>query len=400
MAPSGTAQAHGACSRCLRRAWLLGELSAVLDRLSGDRSRLLDALALEDEQLLAALAGRRRDELAARMAALDEESLRPPAGIVAVCRHDRGYPRALADPAAPGLLFHSCAAGRLAELTAGPVVSILGARRCSAYGSEIARALGRGLAAAGVTVASALTGALATAAHAGAREARGTSVAVAGAGLRSSTSARGPVEGGADPRAAWMCTVTELPCGCSGRRWGAIAAERLLAGLCTVLVVVEASDAPRELGAAELARARGRVVAAVPGRVTSPLSAGPHALLRRGATLIGGAEDVLELLHGSSSACLTSQSRAHGEGLEPRLRGVLERVACGCETVEELCRGAGDPGEVLLALSELELMGLLLRADGGRYLPRAPSPEPARSPVVEQAGAALKKHGPSADASI
>jgi DNA processing protein len=169
-----------------------------------------------------------------------------------------------------------------------------------------------------------------------------------------------------------VCAVSELPSGCSGRRWGAIAAERVLVELCAVLVLVEASDAPGDLGGAAMARAGGRIVAAVPGRVTSPLSAGPHSLLRAGAELVCGAGDVLELLHRVPRADLPAAPGARGSGLEARLRSVLERVAGGCETADELCRGARDPGEVLLALSELELMGLLLRGDGGRYLPRAP----------------------------
>jgi DNA processing protein len=293
------------------------------------------------------------------MMSLDAESLHPPAGIEAVCRHDRGYPHALAGPAAPRMLFHSGTRGLLADLTTGPVVSIMGARRCSTYGSEVARSLARGLTAAGVTVASTRAGALAKAAHAGAREARGASIAVTGAGL----------PGGTDTA---MCTVTELPPGCSGRRWGPIAAERVLAVLCTVLVVVESPQAAGELAAAELARAHARTVAAVPGRITSPLSAGPHALLRSGAKLVAGSEDLLELLHRAPHSDLAAPPRTRSAGLEPRLRAVFERVACGCETADELCRDAGDPGEMLLALSELELLGLLIRGDGGRYLARGP----------------------------
>jgi DNA processing protein len=369
-APAASSPGPGACSDCRRRSWLLGELGAVLDRLSGDRGRLLDALALDDEQLLAALAGRRRGELAARMRSLDEAWLRAPAGIAALCRHDRGYPRALAGPTAPRMLFHSGARGRLAELGAGPVVSILGGRRASDYGSEVARGLARGLAAAGVTVASTPGGAIAGAVHAGAGEVGGASIAAAGAGL----SAEGAVHGmqGSARDARGVCAVSELPSGCSGRRWGTIAAERVLVELCAVFVVVEASHAPIELTGAALARARGRVVAAVPGRVTSPLSAGPHALLRAGAELVCCAGDVLELLGRAPRADPRVSPGAQRPGLEPRLLGVLESVAGGCETADELCRSAGDPGEVLLALSELELMGLLLRGDGGRYLPRVP----------------------------
>jgi predicted Rossmann fold nucleotide-binding protein DprA/Smf involved in DNA uptake len=60
--------------------------------------------------------------------------------------------------------------------------------------------------------------------------------------------------------------------------------------------------------------------------------------------------------------------------LRPALRRVLERVGAGQDTAEKLAHSEADAADVLLALSELELMGLLARGDGGRYVPRAPSP--------------------------
>ncbi|HEX7610769.1 MAG TPA: DNA-processing protein DprA [Solirubrobacteraceae bacterium] len=360
-----------ACAECLRRSWLLGELGPVLDRLTGDRSRLLDTLALDRAQLLAALGGRRRGELQARMDALAEHELGPPAPFAAVCRHAPGCPAAMLDPAAPTMLFHDGSRGLVEELLAGPVVALVAATRTSDYGAEVARALARGLSVAGVTVAAAARGAVPDAVHRGAAEVGCASIAAAAGGLGTATTAHRQPPGTGRKRRA--CTVSELPCASAGRRWGAVAAERVLVGLCAVLVVVECSDAPAELASAELARAGGRVVAAVPGRVTSPLSAGPHALLRDGARLARSTGDVLELLDRPAAPGSWTPG-GPAAGLEPRLRGVLERVAGGCETAEELCHGAPDPTSVLLALSELELLGVLLRGEGGRYLPSAAPP--------------------------
>src|SRR6202035_3607799 len=93
------------------------------------------------------------------------------------------------------------------------------------------------------------------------------------------------------------CAVAELPCGSLPRRWGWPASERIVAGLASVTVVVEAEEVARELLGARLAIAHGGTVAAMPGRVTSPLSRGPHALLIAGAHLVRGPADVLELLY-------------------------------------------------------------------------------------------------------
>jgi DNA processing protein len=359
---AATAASHDACTACLRHSWLLGELGAVLDRLSGDPGRLLGALELGEAQLLAALGGRRRGELEGRLAGLDPAALRPPTGIAAICRHHARYPRTLRGDSAPRVLFHTGPQGQLAALGAGPVVAILGGRRASDYGSELARGLARGLSASGVTVASTLRGAIAAGVRSGAAEVAARSIACAPAGLRAQRVAAG-ARGLAD-----VCAVSELPSDCSGRRWGSIAAARVLAELCTVMVVVEAEDNARELACALLARDRGRRVVATPGRVTSPLSAGPHALVRSGAELVRGAADVLELLD-HAAASKSAGPQEPGSGLRALLRETLERVRSGCETPEELCRGVHDRGAVLLALTELELMGLLFRDDAGRYQP-------------------------------
>ena len=100
-----------------------------------------------------------------------------------------------------------------------------------------------------------------------------------------------------------------------------------------------------------------------------------------GASLVRGPQDVLELLYplgaSRSDGHATREPRADLEphaGLEPRLQATLERVGTGYDTPDKLTRGGVDSAEVLLALSELELMGLLARGDGGRYVPRHPLP--------------------------
>lgn len=362
-----------ACTGCRRRSWLLSSLSGPLEYCARDRARLLELLALEDGELIEAVAGRRKAELQARYEHFRPAELPSDPQVEAICRHCREYPRALDDRAAPHVLEVAGGAARLAKLTAAPVVAILGSRAPSDYGLQMARSLARGLAASGVTVVASLTNGIAVAAHAGTLDGGGASVAVTGGGLAVSCPARRRSLYERVKRAG--CAVSELPLDCAGRRWGQLASERILAALPRVAIVVEADDTPEDLAAARIAVALGRTVAAIPGRVTSPLSRGTHALLMDGATLVRDPRDVLELLYTlgpseQSEPPLAPASASTQDGLQPRLRAILERVGTGCDTPDKLARAGVEPSTAVLALSELEVIGLLARGDGGRYIPR------------------------------
>jgi DNA processing protein len=265
---------------------------------------------------------------------------------------------------------------RLAKLTTAPTVAIVGSRAPSDYGWEVARSLARGLAASGVTVVAGLDDGIAAAALAGALEAGGACVAVLSDGLGVSCP---PRRRSLYERVAHAgCAVSELPADCSGRRWGARASVRIVVELALLSVVVEADATPAELFAAHTAVALGRPVAAIPGRVSSPLSRGTHALLMHGAALVRGPRDVLELLSQPdadrpverSVRCAEAQAPAP-VSLRAELQLVLERVGAGHDTPDKLERAGVALAEVLPALGELELAGLLARGDGGRYLLRA-----------------------------
>jgi DNA processing protein len=364
-----------ACSSCLRRSWLLAQLSGPLDYCARQQGRLLELLALDDADLLAAAAGRRTSELRALYERFDVPAGAGREDMHAICRHAPSYPAALDSPASPHMLHVFAGGERLAFLTARPVIAIVGSRRASDYGWEMARSLARGLAASGVTVAASLLDGIASAAHAGALDAAGASIVVLGHGL--GIPCPGRRRGLYERIRRDGCAVSELPPDCRGRRWGQLASERILVELATITVVVEAEDTPGDLAGARIAQALGRPVAAIPGRVTSPLSRGTHALLMEGASLVRAAQDVLELLcHvGASPADPPAMPGAPVDGeppavLTPSLRATLERVGAGCDTPDRLTRAGEDPQRVLLALSELELMGLLARANGGRYVPR------------------------------
>lgn len=361
-----------ACQACVRRSWLLAAVGGSLDYLAHDRQRLLEALSLADEDLIDAVGGRRRDELRARRERVRVEDVCPGEEAEAICRHDRRFPPVLSSAAAPCMLHVAGGdSARLAQMTAVPVVAIVGSTRASDYGAAMAASFGRGLAAAGVTVTSGLVAGVAAAAHAGALECGGRPLAVMHGGLGVSCPAR------ARPLYAHIrragCAISELPPNAAGRRWGRAASERIVAELAQVTVVIEAEDSRGALAAARIAQALGRPVSALPGPVTSPLSSGTNALLWEGAHPVRGPADVLELLYrqGVERPARTSAGDRSTE-LEPRLRATLERVGAGHDTPDKLMADGADPGDVLLRLSELELMGLLARGDGGRYLPQSP----------------------------
>jgi DNA processing protein len=166
--------------------------------------------------------------------------------------------------------------------------------------------------------------------------------------------------------------VATLPCGFRVQRWCYPARALAIAGLATLTIVVEADDDPLELLGAHAAQALGQTIAALPGRVTSPASRGTHKLLMEGARLVRGPADALDLLSTLTGPGIDDYKPNPPEPpeLEPRLRTVLEQVGAGNDTPSKLTSGADDEDETLLALTELELMGLLARGDGGRYVPR------------------------------
>lgn len=288
-------------------------------------------------------------------------------GIETVCRHSDGYPASLKEsPGAPRTLYVRGGTERLARLTTGPVVAIVGSERPTDYGMEMARSLARGLAVTGVTIVSGFANGIAAAAHAGALECDGPTVTVMSGGV----DVVAPVSrsGLYERVIASGCAISTMPCGLKQRAWSAIARARTVAALAGLTIVVEAEERPWDLRVADFAQALGRTVAAIPGRVTSPASGGTNALLMRDAQLVRGAADALDLLYGVRPG--EHDTPALPSRLRCDLRAVLERVGAGEDTPGKLARSGVNPGQTLAALAELELMGLLGRGDGGRYVPR------------------------------
>jgi DNA processing protein len=352
----------GACDRCLRRAWLLGRLSGHLEL---ERSRVTEALALDDEQLIAAVGGKRRDALIREYDAADVDEQRrrcAKAGVVALCRCDPLFPAQLMELNAPPAVLHIAGeSARVRGALGPPLVAIVGARRPSTYGFEVARSLARGLASAGVTVVSGLAYGIDSAAHEGALAA-GTTVAVLPGGVeRPYPAARRALY---QRITATAGALSELPPGTSVRRWMFAARNRIIAALAAMTIVVEARESSGALITAAFARELDRALGAVPGRITSPLAQGPHRLLAAGARLIVGPEDVLDELFGADAPKPQVDVRPP---LTRTLASLLDSLRQERPADDAIARAGLRAGEGLAALSSLELDGYIRREPGGRF---------------------------------
>jgi DNA processing protein len=345
------------------------EALLVLAHLEGMTPREIHALAWERRSAAACVdavtrgaAGSAADR--ERVQATNPKAVRralTDCGAALIAPGEPGYPADLlhlADP--PGWLFVRGA------LSPGEhAVAVVGARNCSPYGREVAEGLGAGLAAAGVTVVSGAARGVDAAAHRGALRVRGRTVAVLGSGIDVPypRSHRRLLEDIAGTGAV----VSEYPPGMFPHPRRFPARNRIVAGLSRAVVVVEGAPGSGSLITAEFVQDLHREVLAVPGPVTSELSAAPHELIRDGAGLVRDAEDVLEAIGLGSGGSADGAPSSAPAGLTEGERRALEALTGSPQLVEQVAAGAGlDPGVALRTLTALELRGLV-RVDGGRY---------------------------------
>jgi DNA processing protein len=240
-----------------------------------------------------------------------------------------------------------------------PAVAVVGSRRSSAYGRQVARMLGGELATGGVAVVSGMARGVDAAAHAGALDAGGPTVAVWGTGPDRVY----PPEHRrlAEAIARSGALVTEYPPATPPRRYHFPERNRIVAGMTRAVVVVEAAARSGALVTARLALDEGREVLAVPGSILSELSAGPNALLRLGARPVLAASDVAAALGLELTAVAATEPAA------------LDLVPPGeALTVDEIARrGDLDVQAASVRLLDLEMAGLVERGADGRYSRRS-----------------------------
>lgn len=330
------------------RAHLMAELGPLLGRTAEETSRRWARTAASLD-----VAARWRDHAAVSVSVLG----------------DATHPLRLADDVEPPVVLF--ASGHR-EVLAGPTVAIVGTRRCTRPGAEMAHQLGLACAQAGVTVVSGLAVGIDSAAHRGALAAGGDGappVAVVGSGLDVVYPARS--------RSLWYevaargAVLSEYPLGTEPARWRFPARNRLVAALADVVVVVESPRSGGSMYTVDEALRRDRKVLAVPGSVRSAASAGTNWLLSQGAEVACEPDDVLAALG------LAGAGADQGTLLDPRPkptgdgRRVLRALGWEPATLDVLARRTG----LALATLAVAVDGLesdrWVDRDGGRIERRA-----------------------------
>ena len=289
------------------------------------------------------------------------------AGVRVVTAFDEEYPGPLAEISDPPFLLY--AAGNVDRLGL-PAVGIVGSRAATRYGRDVAARLARELSAAGITVVSGFARGVDESAHQAAVGTAGGTIAVLGCGLDVDY----PREHAALKEAmrARDLLLSEFPPGTEPIPANFPVRNRIIAGLCAGVVVVEASRRSGSLITARLANEFGRDVFAVPGSVFSQTSIGTHELLRDGAILCRGAEDVLAELFptiGTAPAGKSAAPASAVSALSDEARKVWDKLRKEEDaSAEDLAQATDLPAaNVLAALFELEEAGLALFGEGGRY---------------------------------
>lgn len=301
------------------------------------------------------------------------------AGARLLCRGESAYPQALAELSdAPPVLW---ALGDLTVATR-PMVALVGARNASSLGLRMARKLAEGLGEAGITVVSGLARGIDAAAHLAALP-TGTVAVMAGG-----VDVIYPAENGDLARevAKKGLRLSEQPIGLEPLARHFPLRNRIISGIAAAVVVVEAAARSGSLITARTALDQGREVLAVPGHPFDGRASGCNLLLRDGASLVRGVEDVLEALAQkpaparatpATTAVTSAPSRRAGSGTpvpksRPRAetralhQDILDRLGASPLAEDQLIRDlAVSPATVAPELVALELDGQILRHPGG-----------------------------------
>ncbi|MDM0051177.1 DNA-processing protein DprA [Variovorax sp. J22R115] len=283
---------------------------------------------------------------------------------------DAGYPASLLETADPPLMLYLLGAPAFDLTRLDRSIAIVGSRNPTSQGIENARGFARAFGQAGITVVSGLALGIDGAAHEGALEAAQGSglcatVAVVGTGLDRVYPAKH--RDLAHRIAAQGLIVSEYALGTPPLNQNFPKRNRIIAGLCSGTLVVEAALKSGSLITARLAAEQGREVFAIPGSIHSPQARGCHALIRQGAKLVESVNDVFEELRFDVAA--PAAARSSGPGADAADEPALLR-GLGFEPVslDMLCARTGHSAADLQAkLLELELEGRVARLPGGLF---------------------------------
>jgi DNA processing protein len=308
-------------------------------------------------------------------------------GAILVTIGDPRYPQPLREIFDPPILLY--ARGRV-DLLQKLSLGVVGTRRPTPYGLAVAERIAGDLAHAGLAIVSGMARGIDAAAHKGALAHNGDTVAVLGCGvdvvypsenkkLAADIAARGLI-------------VSEFPMGAAAFPQNFPIRNRIISGLSLGVLVVEGAQYSGSAITAKLALDQGREVFAIPGNITSKLSWGPNLLIKQGARLVQDWNDVIAELPPESRRHLIEEGRvqimeaggvASGAGHQASLlseqaqdlsaasRRALESLQVDTSThLDDLLEKIGDisPSELIAALFELEMLGLVKQLPGKNFV--------------------------------
>lgn len=302
-------------------------------------------------------------------------------GVRIVTIDDTDYPRALKTIYDPPLVLY--VKGEVLPRD-GLALAIVGSRRCTYYGKSQAERFAGHLAGLGFTIVSGLAHGIDAAAHRGALASSGRTIAVLGCGLaRMYPSDHKEL---AEEIASKGALLSELPMETEPSRETFPRRNRIISGLSLGVLVVEGDTRSGALITARAALEQGREVFALPGKVDSPTSRGPHLLIKEGAKLVEGPEDILEELgpsadvlglaeaaKGGPSAQSESSQQASEPtalpGLSPSERRLYECLSSDPRDIDDITAELGmSPAEVSAGLLVLEIRRLVRQLPGKRFV--------------------------------
>jgi DNA processing protein len=290
-------------------------------------------------------------------------------GIQVITPDESDYPSLIAElPDAPPLLYYR---GHLRGDSEG--LAIVGSRQATAYGKAVARMLGRDASAKGMVVISGLARGIDTAAHQGALDSGGVTWAFLGCGLdrvyplENRRLAEGILERGA--------LISEFPPGAPPNAAHFPARNRLISGCSRGVVVVEAAERSGALITVDFALEQGREVFAVPGPIFSKVSRGTHHLIRQGAKIVEGFEDISNELPSVSKHAgrisLNNRTLPEEVGCQSQMEhgSILKQLSDVPIHIDQITIHSTLPvSSVSLALLELQLGGIVIQLPGQYYV--------------------------------
>ena len=274
-----------------------------------------------------------------------------------ICPDEHNFTQRLASIANPPKSL--CFMGTLPS-SGAPVVAIVGSRKPSAYGREVTEQLASDLAKAGCIIISGLALGIDGIAQKAALEAGGTVIGVIPNELPDISPqtnyklAMNIIEKGGAILSEWKKGDGKIV-----NRWSFLERNRLVSGLADAVIITEAAERSGTLNTAAHALSQGRDVFAVPGNITSPLSAGCNALLKQGALVATTATDILDVITPSATQSATDQA-VIPLGETPAENTIIDLLRTGLRDGDQLQQQSGlNPADFATALTMLEVNGVI-----------------------------------------